>query len=200
LVFALWLSIAGQHRAELRMTVPLEFRNVPANMEISGEGANKVEVGIRGSRGMIFGVTPEQVRAFVDLSQAVPGQNYFRLTVDNIRAPLGMEITKISPSSIRLYLDAVKTRSVPIKAKLTGKLPNSLSLKRVGVEPAFVILQGPESTLGKIREVFTDPIDLSLIPEDRKIPIGLDIESPQIHLAPGQPSQVAVDLKLERTP
>jgi YbbR domain-containing protein len=130
----------------------------------------------------------------------VPGQNYFRLTVDNIRAPLGMEITKISPSSIRLYLDAVKTRSVPIKAKLTGKLPNSLSLKRVGVEPAFVILQGPESTLGKVREVFTDPIDLSLIPEDRKIPIGLDIESPQIHLAPGQPSQVAVDLKLERTP
>ena len=45
LVFALWVFIAGQHRAELRMTVPLEFRNVPANMEISGEGANKVEVG-----------------------------------------------------------------------------------------------------------------------------------------------------------
>jgi len=200
LVFALWLFIAGQHRAELRMTVPLEFRNVPANMEISGEGANKVEVGIRGSRGMIFGVTPDQVRAFVDLSQAAPGQNYFRLTVDNIRAPLGMEITKISPSSIRLYLDPVKTRSLPIKAKLTGKLPHSLSLKSVGVEPAFVILQGPESALGKIREVFTDPIDLSLVLEDRKIAIGLDIDSPQIHLASGQPLQVAVDIKLERTP
>jgi uncharacterized protein (TIGR00159 family) len=200
LVFALWLFIAGQHRAELRLTVPLEFRNVPTNMEISGEGANKVEVGIRGSRGMIFGVTPEQVRAFVDLSQAAPGQNYFRLTVDNIRAPLGMEITKISPSSIRLHLDAVKTRSVPIRAKLTGKLSKPLFLKRVEVEPAFVILQGPETILDKMREVFTDPIDLSSISEDRKIPIGLDLDSPQVHLAPGQPSQVAVDLKLERNP
>ncbi|MBP1718445.1 MAG: diadenylate cyclase, YbbR and YbbR [Deltaproteobacteria bacterium] len=157
-------------------------------------------VGIRGSRGMIFGITPDQVRAFVDLSQAAPGQNYFRLTVDNIRAPLGMEITKISPASIRLHLDAVKTQSVPIKAKLTGKLPQTLSLKSVGVEPAFVILQGPESILAKIREVFTDPIDLSSIPEDRKIPIGLDIDSPQIHLAAGQPSQVTVDIKLEQLP
>ena len=200
LVFALWLFIAGQHRAELRLTVPLEFRNVPANMEISGEGATKVEVGIRGSRGMIFGVTPEQVRAFVDLSQAVAGQNYFRLTVDNIRAPLGTEITKISPSSVRLNLDAVKTRSVPIKVKMSGKLPGSLGLKSVGVEPAFITLQGPENALAKIREVFTDPVDLSSVREDRRILIGLDIESPQIHLAPGQPSQVAVDLKLERTP
>jgi len=200
LVFSLWLLSAGQQRAEIRLTVPLEFRNVPANMEISGEGANKVEVGIRGSRGMIFGINPDQVRAFVDLSQAVAGQNYFRLTVDNIRAPLGMEITKISPSSIRLHLDAVKTRPVPIKARLTGKLPKPLSLKSVETEPAFVTLQGPESILAKIREVFTDPIDLSSILEDRRFTIGLDIESPQIHPATGQPSQVTVDIKLEGTP
>jgi YbbR domain-containing protein len=200
LVFALWIFITGQHRAELRLTVPLEFRNVPANMEISGEGTNKVEVGIRGSRGMIFGVSPDQVRAFVDLSQAVPGQNYFRLTVDNIRAPLGMEITKISPGSVRLNLDLVKTRSVPIKAKLAGKVPAPLTLKSAGVEPAFITLQGPENALAKIREVFTDPVDLSAVREDRRISTGLDIDSPQIHPAPGQPTQVTVDLKLERTP
>jgi YbbR domain-containing protein len=120
--------------------------------------------------------------------------------VDNIRAPLGTEITKISPASVRISLDIVKTRSVPVKAKLAGKLPNSMGLKSAGVEPAFIILQGPETALGKIREVFTDPVELSSIREDRKILTGLDIESPQIHLAPGQPTQVTVDLKLERTP
>ena len=74
---------------------------------------------------MIFGVTADQVRAFVDLSQAVPGQNYFRLTLDNIRRPPEHEITKISPSSVRLNLDAyVKTRSVPIKAKLVENYPS----------------------------------------------------------------------------
>ena len=200
LVFLLWVFIAGQDRAELRLTVPLEYRNVPGNMEIVGDGASKVEIGIRGSRGMIFGITPDQVRAFVDLSQAASGQHYFRLTVDNIRAPLGTEITKISPSSIRLQLEAVKTVSVQVKAKLIGKLPQSLRVKSIWVEPAFIILQGPESVLTKTREVFTDPIDLSPIQEGKKVSIGLDVESPQIHLAPNQPSQVVVEIQVERIP
>ena len=98
---------------------------------------------------MIFGVTPEQVRAFVDLSQVVSGQNYFRLTTDNIRTPLGTEITKISPSSIRLTIEAVKTRSVPVKARLAGKLSDSLQLKSVSVEPAYLIIRGPETPPGQ---------------------------------------------------
>jgi uncharacterized protein (TIGR00159 family) len=199
-VFLLWVFIAGQHRAELRLTVPLEYRNVPANMEIAGDGATKVEIGIRGSRGMIFGITPDQVRAFVDLSQSAPGQNYFRLTMDNIRAPLGTEITKISPSSIRLQLEAVKTGSVPVKARFTGKLPKSLRLKSAWVEPAFIILQGPETALTKTREVFTDPIDLSQIQESKKVSIGLEVETPQVHLSPNQPSRVVVEIQVEQIP
>lgn len=200
LVFVFWVFIAGQHRAEVRLTVPLEYRNIPANMEIAGEGTSKVEVGVRGSRGMIFGITADQVRAFVDLSQSVPGQNYFRLTVDNIRVPLGTEITRIAPSSIRLDLEAVKTRSVPVRAKLAGKLSDSLQLKSVGVEPAFLVLQGPESVLGKMREIFTDPVNLAQIRDSKRVSLGVDIESPQIHLAPNQPSQVTVDIKVERIP
>lgn len=200
LVFFLWVFIAGQDRAELRLIVPLEYRNVPANVEIVGDGVNKVEVGIRGSRGMIFGITPDQVRAFVDLSQAPSGQNYFRLTVDNVRAPLGTEITKISPSSIRLQLDAIKTVRVPVRAKLTGKLPKSIRLISAGVEPTFIILQGPETVLAKTREVFTDPIDLAQIQESKKLSIGFNVESAQVHLAPNQPSQVVVEVQVERIP
>jgi YbbR domain-containing protein len=200
LVFFLWVFIAGQDRAELRLIVPLEYRNVPANVEIVGDGVNKVEVGIRGSRGMIFGITPDQVRAFVDLSQAPSGQNYFRLTVDNVRAPLGTEITKISPSSIRLQLDAIKTVTVPVRAKLTGKLPKFLRLISAGVEPAFIILQGPETVLAKTREVFTDPIDLAQIQESKKLSIGFNVDPSQVHLAPNQPSQVVVEVQVERIP
>jgi YbbR domain-containing protein len=89
---------------------------------------------------------------------------------------------------------------VQVKAKLTGKLPKSLRLKSIWVEPAFIILQGPETVLTKTRELFTDPIDLSQIQESRKVSIGLDIESPQIHLAPNQPSQVVVEIQVERFP
>jgi hypothetical protein len=197
-VLVLWGLIAGQQRAEMWLTVPLEYRNMPANMEIAGDLLNRVEVGIRGPRGMISHISPDQIRAHVDLSQATRGLNNIRLTPENIQAPLGSEITKLSPSSVRIWLENVKTRTVPVKAQLVGKLPKTLRLITIWVEPPFVVLQGPESVLAKVREISTEAVDLSAIKENKKISVGLDIESPRVHLGPGQPAQVTVDIRVER--
>lgn len=198
LVLVLWGFIAGQQRTEMWLTVPLEYRNIPTNMEIAGELVNKVEVGIRGPRGVISGVSQDQVRAHIDLSQGLRGLNYARITTDNIRIPVGTEVTKINPSSMRIRLEDVKTRSVQVKAQFIGKLPQPLRLETVWVEPHFVVLQGPESRLTKVREVLTEPIDLSSITENTKISVGVDVNFPQIRLAPNQPSHVAVEIKIEK--
>ncbi|MDO9210653.1 MAG: diadenylate cyclase CdaA [Deltaproteobacteria bacterium] len=196
LVLVLWGFIAGQQRTEMWLTVPLEYRNIPTNMEIAGELVNKVEVGIRGPRGVISGVSQDQVRAHIDLSQGLRGLNYARITTDNIRIPVGTEVTKINPSSMRIRLEDVKTRSVQVKAQFIGKLPQPLRLETVWVEPRFVVLQGPESRLTKVREVLTEPIDLSSITENTKISVGVDVNFPQIRLAPNQPSHVTVEIKI----
>jgi len=195
LVLVLWGFIAGQQRTEMWLTVPFEYRNIPTNMEIAGELVNKVEVG---PRGVISGVSQDQVRAHIDLSQGLRGLNYVRITTDNIRIPLGTEVTKINPSSMRIRLEDVKTRSVQVKAQFIGKLPQPLRLETVWVEPHFVVLQGPESRLTKVREVLTEPIDLSSITENTKISVGVDVNFPQIRLAPNQPSHVAVEIKIEK--
>jgi uncharacterized protein (TIGR00159 family) len=198
LVLVLWGFIAGQQRTEMWLTVPFEYRNIPTNMEIAGELVNKVEVGIRGPRGVISGVSQDQVRAHIDLSQGLRGLNYARITTDNIRIPVGTEVTKINPSSMRIRLEDVKTRSVQVKAQFIGKLPQPLRLETVWVEPHFVVLQGPESRLTKVREVLTEPIDLSSITENTKISVGVDVNFPQIRLAPNQPSHVAVEIKIAK--
>ena len=93
LVLVLWAFIGGQPRAEIWLAVPLEYSNMPVNMEIVGEMTNRVEVGIRGPRTIISTITPDQLRAHLNLSQALTGLNYIRLTPENIRVPLGAEIT-----------------------------------------------------------------------------------------------------------
>ena len=196
-VVVLWGLIAGQQRAEMWLTVPLEYRNMPTNMEIAGDLLNRVEVGIRGPRGMMSRITPDQIRAYVDLSQATSGPNYIRLTAENFQAPFGAEITKMSPSSVRISLENVKTRSIQVKAQFVGKLPKTLRLITVWVEPPFIVVQGPETVLAKVREISTEPVDLSSIKENKKISFGLDIESPRVHLQPGQPSQLTVDIRVE---
>src|SRR5262245_5301978 len=44
LAFALWAAVAGESTSEIGIEVPLEYRNVPTNSEIVGDGVNTVEV------------------------------------------------------------------------------------------------------------------------------------------------------------
>jgi len=198
LVCVLWVFIGGQPRAEIWMTVPLEYRNMPANMEIVGELVNRVEVGIRGPRTLISSISPDQLKAYVDLSQSMAGANYVRLTPDNVRAPLGTEITKVAPSSVRIRLEDIKSRSVPVKAHLVGKLLRPLRLKGVVVDPPEVVLQGPVGSLKKVREVFTEPVDLGELNGDSQISVSLEITPQQLRLAPDQPTQVTVYIRVEK--
>ncbi len=198
LVLVLWVFIGGQPRAEVWLTLPLEYRNMPANMEIVGEMVNRVDVGVRGPRTLISTIAPDQLKANVDLSQATPGLNYVRVTPDNVRTPLGTEVTRITPSVVRIRLEDVKTRSIPVKVHFVGKLPTTLRLVSAGVEPPLLTIQGPTGLLKKTREVFTEPVDLSEIKESTRILIGVEISSSQIRLAPDDPSQVTVDLKVEK--
>jgi YbbR domain-containing protein len=199
LVCILWVFIGGQPRAEIWMTIPLEFRKMPPNMEIVGDLMNRVEVGIRGPRTIISSITADQMKAHVDLSQTMAGVNHIRLTPDNIRAPLGTEITKVAPSSVRVRLEEIKARSVVIKAHLVGKLPRPLRLKGVIVEPPEIVLQGPTGNLKKVREIFTEPVDLGEVKDDAPISVPVDLNNlPQLRLAPDQPSQVTVFLRLEK--
>ena len=198
LVCVLWIFIGGQPRAEIWMTVPLEYRNMPANMEIVGDLVNRVEVGIRGPRALISSISPDQLKAYVDLSQSMAGANHVRLTPDNVRAPLGTEITKVAPSSVRIRLEEIKSRSVPVKAHLVGKLLRPLRLKGVTLEPPEIVLQGPAGILKKVREVFTEPVDLGEVSESLQISVPLEITPQQLRLAPDQPSQVTVYLRVEK--
>lgn len=198
LVCVLWVFIGGQPRAEIWMTVPLEYRNMPANMEIVGNLVNRVDVGIRGPRTLISSITVDQLKAHVDLSQSMSGVNHIRLTADNVRAPLGTEVTKVAPSSIRIHLENIKSQSVPVKAHLVGKLPRPLRLKGVSVEPPEIVLQGPSGNLKKVREIFTEPVELGEVMESTQITVALDITSPQLRLAPDQPPQVTVYLRVEK--
>ena len=198
LVCVLWAFIGGQPNAEIWITVPLEYRNMPSSMEIVGEMINRVEVGVRGPRTLISSLAPDQVKAHLDLAQSQAGANNFRLTPENVRSPLGTEITKIVPPSVRVRLEEVKSRFIPVKAHLVGKLSRPLRLKSVVVEPPGLVLLGPAGVLKRAREIFTEPVDLGDLKESSQIPVSVEINSPQLRLGPDQPSQVTVHISVEK--
>jgi YbbR domain-containing protein len=61
-----------------------------------------------------------------------------------------------------------------------------------------IVVQGPAGVLRKVREILTEPVDLTEIKENTKLSLGVEINSPQLRLAPDQPSQVMVDIQVEK--
>ena len=53
----LWLLVSGERIVERAMRIPLEFTNLPAQLEVVGDAPNVVDVRLRGSSGALSRVT-----------------------------------------------------------------------------------------------------------------------------------------------
>lgn len=106
LSFLLWASYMAEPPSEIGYLVPLEFRNIPANLEIAGDVPTQVHVRLRGRTVLLRRLTPAELTIGVDLAGSAPGETLIRLTAGHVPAPMGAEVVRLAPSEIRLRLVA----------------------------------------------------------------------------------------------
>src|SRR5262245_35862 len=94
----LWTVVASETTSEIGMDVPLEYRNIPSNLEITDDRTNTVEVRLRGSSNLIKGVTTKDVSTAVDLNGMKAGEQTIPLTSQNVVAPFGAQVVRVEPS------------------------------------------------------------------------------------------------------
>src|SRR6185436_16333005 len=77
----LWALVSGEQVVERALRVPLEFTNVPANLELVGDAPTVVDVRVRGSSGALGRIATGELVAVLDLRGAGPGRGQlFHLT------------------------------------------------------------------------------------------------------------------------
>jgi diadenylate cyclase len=104
LSFLLWTTYTAEPVSEVGYLVPLEFRNVPANVEISGDVPTVVHVRARGRSGLLRRIVPADLSIAVDLSGQPPSEISIRLTPAEVSAPFGVTVVSIIPSDLRVRL------------------------------------------------------------------------------------------------
>jgi hypothetical protein len=106
LSFALWVFVMTSEKAEVVLAAPVELDGIPQGLEVVGERPDSVDVQLHGLRAILARVGPEQVRARVSLAGARPGEVVLRLVPDQITAPSGVTVLRVSPSRLRVTLEA----------------------------------------------------------------------------------------------
>lgn len=192
----LWMAVANQASSEIGLEVPLEYRNIPAQLEITGDMTNTVQVRLRGSSNLIKDVTAKDVSTTIDLSKMGTGQKIVPLSPQNVQAPFGAEVIRVNPSSVRFNLERTVTKTISLMPRIVGQLPDGYEEGEVSVNPATMDVEGPESLVNSLSSIATVAIHLDQKRSAIDQTADLDLPDPQIRLQ--HPSPVNVHIEIHR--
>jgi len=108
LVFAagLWAFVVTEERTDALFTVPLDFIDRPPGVEVTTVGVEAVVVRVEGRPSRLRRLHEEDFRAEVSLKGAQPGRFVARIDTENVSAPAGVQVVRVTPSEVRAVLEA----------------------------------------------------------------------------------------------
>lgn len=188
----LWFVVVGPRGSELGMTVPIQYTNLPPDMEIIGQWMDKVDVRLKGSEQALVNLKPGSVRAVLDLTGVVTGINYFRITSKNLQVPPGTAISEIRPTDLTLNIEEASTKKLSVVPTLVGALPENV---RVNVTPAEVQVKAVQGDLKKITSVTTERVNISDLKTKGKVLVPVVVKPEGLSIDSIEPLYVTVSLE-----
>ncbi len=156
----LWLLVSGEQTVERALRVPLEFTNLPPQLELVGVPPAVVDVRVRGSSGTLSRVVAGELSAVLDVRTARAGDRLFHLTAEDVRAPFGVEVVQVTPASVSLTFEESLSKTVGVTVRIDGEPAPGFAVGGVTVEPSTVAIVGPASALTGLTEAITEPVSV----------------------------------------
>jgi hypothetical protein len=103
-----WVS-PDQDPAEITLRVPIEFRHVPLQLEISSVNIPEAQVRVRGPERMIRELRSTDIHADLELKDAQPGEHTFDLTAQQVHPPPGRDLTVVQVAPVRVLVTMEKS-------------------------------------------------------------------------------------------
>ena len=194
----LWYFVVSERSGETAISVPLDFRNIPTSLIIIKNPEESINLRISGPATLLGRLSPKNVKAIIDLSDARPGAAKFAIQPEQITIPRGLSVTMVSPASVVLRFDKLIKRSLPVEAVLVGKPLEGFQLTSVGIDPPVVEIAGARDELNGLKKIPTEEVDISGLEKDSVKKVFLNLAG--LHIKSVSKEEVKVNLKCARVP
>ncbi len=184
LALFIWLILVPEDKSisDKLMTVPLEVRNIPNGLEIVERPASSVDITVRGPNRILKDANVQEIKAVLGLDKATVYQQEFPLNTSMIYVPSGLSVTNIRPNKVALKLERTREESLAIRPALRGKPAKGYKTVEVEVQPANVLVRGPESRIKAKDVVSTAPIDLTDLKQTTVFDVDIILPRPELRL------------------
>lgn len=183
----LWLSVASRPVSEITMyNIPIEFTNIPKSpqqLTVSKWDTPSLtaRVFLRGPRDVLDTLRLSDLTAFADLQQVEPGVRVVTLQVDQSRLPASLLARVVEPRSIRVTVERIVEREVPVRPRFDGEPPAGYEVLSRNIKPSAIRIVGAESQVRDINEVSTETVRLADRTDAFSEEVAVDLGNPSVN-------------------
>ena len=171
------------------VVAPVQYRNIPGSLEMSGDVVDQVHLVLRGPGPLLARLTGSDLPVVLDMGEVSTATQYtFTIGRRHIALPSGVTLERAVPAQVRVKLEPRISRSVPVHPRLEN-MPAGMQVASMTVDPPALTLIGPESRVRSIERVETDPVDVAALGEDGETRTTAYCSNAQVTFA-GSPSVV----------
>jgi YbbR domain-containing protein len=148
-----WYLVSGREKVEAWVTFGVEMVNPPEGLVIRKGLINKIEVRVRGPKGLVRALDQKRLAYPLDVAKVKVGDNQIDIEADKVPLSMAYEIVEIKPNRVILSVDRVGVKKVPVQLVLKKDVPADYTLVEQKLIPAEVEVRGPESVLKRVTQV-----------------------------------------------
>lgn len=193
----LWALAHGASSIERAYDVPIDLVEMSDDLVVTDQTPRNINVRIMGSQAALRNLDPGQLRYPIDVSGSLPGDADFEVDVSNIDLPRGARIVSRSPSRIFIHFEPRGRKAVGVRVDTAGTLPEGYVLERVEVQPSHVWLTGARGHVLRLREVVTEPVDLTGLNAREEREVSLLLGAGTVRLEKEEPIKVVLHIAPE---
>ncbi len=181
LAMLVWILISREPEMTSVLAAPVQFKNIPAHLEISSDIVESVDLETRGPAGLLRNLSEKRVSVILDFNGVHDaGERTFTIDRNNTNLPRGVDLVRAIPSQLRFTFEPSVVRNVPVEPQVSGALPSGLRVVKLVSMPAELAITGPESKVRRLSAVRTDPVNLNGITDDKNVRVTAYLPNSQV--------------------
>ncbi|HET9321994.1 MAG TPA: CdaR family protein [Bryobacteraceae bacterium] len=194
---AIWIAVAREPELATSLSVPVELKNIPDDLDIGSSVPDRVHLEIRGPSGRLSRDNLADAAMILDLADAHAGERTYTVRATNFNLPTGVSFYRAVPSQITLRFDHLASQSVKIFPRYSKPPQAGYRIRAYVLEPENVRIRGPEERVKRIDRVWTDPVDLSNVVSAAEFHTHVNVGDAQVRL--DAPTAITLKVTLERS-
>ena len=193
---ALWIAVAREPELATTIAAPVEYKNIPDDLDIGSNLPDRVRLEVRGPSGRLSRDNLTDVAVILDLKDAGPGERTYNIRPANINLPAGVSFYRALPSQVTLRFDKLLSKEVEIvPAPYSKGPPDGYRVRSYTLKPSKTLIRGPEQRVRNISHVTLDPVDLSGVISQAEFHTHVNIGDPQVRLEVPAPVELRITLE-----